>query len=251
MIILNERKEAEKIIESGNIGNKPSETLGLLARYYYSEGLSGKELYKKLNDFMQTNFPKYNPDAWKSAINSKVKKASKYSLVEISDISITQAEIEIIQSLGSLPLERLAFTLLCLAKFGNQRCENNNGWVCRSDKEIFKLANVSATVQKQAEMLNTLYRSGLIGFSMKITNTNLQVLYIHDDSDEALRVFDFRELGLEYMNYIGKHKYIRCNECGRLIKCVKNARTKYCKDCAAKVNIIKTYENRKKNSQKV
>lgn len=43
MIILNERTEAERIIETGNVGEKPSETLSLLARYYYNvEKLTGK-----------------------------------------------------------------------------------------------------------------------------------------------------------------------------------------------------------------
>lgn len=43
MIILNERAEAERIIETGNVGEKPSETLSLLARYYYNvEKLTGK-----------------------------------------------------------------------------------------------------------------------------------------------------------------------------------------------------------------
>ena len=44
MIILNERTEAERIIETGNVGEKPSETLSLLARYYYNvEKLTGKK----------------------------------------------------------------------------------------------------------------------------------------------------------------------------------------------------------------
>ena len=251
MIILNERKEAEKLIENGNVGSKPSETLGLLARYYHSEGFTGKELYHKLNEFMQANYPRYNADAWKDTIYSRIKKAEKYPLVEVSDIIITKSEINTIQNLKSLPLERLAFTLLCIAKFGNERNKANNGWICRSHKEIFKIANVPATIQTQAKMLNTLYQNGLIGFSMKITNTNVQVLFINDNSDEVLRISDFRELGLEYMNYIGKHKYIRCAECGRLIRCVKNARTKYCKDCAVCVNIKKTYKNKREKLQKV
>ena len=145
-----------------------------------------------------------------------------------------------IKNLKSPPLERLAFTLLCLAKFGDKRNINNNGWVCRSHDEIFKIAAVPATIKKQAAMLNSLYRAGLIGFSMKVTNTNIQVLYIQEESYMAIRVSDFRELGHEYMNYLGKHKYIRCAECGRLTKCKGNARTKYCKNCSVKVNIEQT-----------
>ena len=241
MIILNERAEAERIIETGNIGEKPSETLLLLARYYYNvEKLTGKKIYNKLNEFMQNNYPKYDPKLWEATLQNKVKKADKYPLTEINDVVITRAEMETIKNLKSPPLERLAFTLLCLAKFGDKRNMNNNGWVCRSHDEIFKIAAVPATIKKQAAMLNSLYQAGLIGFSMKVTNTNIQVLYIQEESYMAIRVSDFRELGHEYMNYLGKYKYIRCAECGRLTKCKGNARTKYCKNCSVKVNIEQT-----------
>lgn len=241
MIILNERTEAEKIIETGNVGQKPSETLSLLARYYFHiEGLTGKALYERLNDFMTKNYLQYDPNAWKLTLQNKVKKADKYPLTEIGDIVITRAEIETIRKLKSPPLERLAFTLLCLAKFGDRRNIKNNGWVCRSHNEIFKMAAVPATIQKQALMLNSLYRAGMINFSMKVTNTNIQVLFIEEESYMALRVSDFRELGHEYLNYLGKHKYIRCSECGRLTRCKGNSRTKYCNDCKTKVNIEQT-----------
>lgn len=233
MIILNEKKEAERIIACGDLGVKPSQTLALLARYFFwEEHLDGKDLFDRLDEFMRENYYKYKPDAWHETILGKVKKAGKYPLAEIDEVEITQGEIEIINSLKSLRLERLAFTLLCIAKYGNKRNQDNNGWVCRPHNEIFKLASVPVTTKEQAIMLNTLYNLGLIGYSKKITNINIQVLFISEKSHIAFSVSDFRELGNEYMNYMKKHKYIRCCECGRLIKSSPNGRTKYCRECA-------------------
>lgn len=108
MIILNERTEAERIIETGNVGEKPSETLSLLARYYYNvEKLTGKKLYNKLNEFMQNNYPKYDSKLWETALQNKVKKADKYPLTEINDVVITRAEMETIKILNLLLLKDL------------------------------------------------------------------------------------------------------------------------------------------------
>lgn len=246
MIILNEKAEAEKIIATGEFGDSLSDALSLIARYYYSKGLSSKNIYSELDKFMQENVPDYNPVLWKEMLDRKVKKAEKHPLTEIDNVVITKAEIETIRSLKSLRLERLAFTLLCIAKFGNRRNPDSNGWVCRHHKEIFKLAAVPATNMTQALMLNELYEAGMIGLSKKVTNTNIRVLYINDDSEVALAISDFRELGYEYMNYIGKNRYIRCAECGRLVP-MKTNNKKYCKNCAAEVQSAQKAEWQREN----
>lgn len=246
MIILNEKAEAERIIATGDLGDSVSDTLTLLARYYYCKGNSAKEIYSELNKFLNENVPDYNPVLWKDMLNKKVKKAGKHPLTDVNNVVITKAEMEKIRSLKSLRLERLAFTLLCIAKFCNQRNPNNNDWVCRQHKEIFKLAAIPVTNMTQALMLNELYEAGMIGLSKKVTNTNVRVLYIDENSKVALAISDFRELGYEYMNYIGKNRYIRCAECGRLVPAKSNNK-KYCKNCAAQVQAIQKAEWQKEN----
>lgn len=46
----------------------------------------------------------------------------------------------------------------------------------------------------------------------------MKVNFINNDSNVILKIKDFRELGYEYQNYIGDGKFIRCSECGRLVK---------------------------------
>ena len=105
MIILNEKAEAEKIIATGEFGDSLSDALSLIARYYYSKGLSAKNIYSELDKFMQENVPDYNPVLWKDMLDRKVKKAGKHPLTEIDNVVITKAEIETIRSLKSLRLE--------------------------------------------------------------------------------------------------------------------------------------------------
>ena len=42
-VILNEKEQAEKIIEKGEVGNKPTSTLFLLSKYYRQEEKLGEK----------------------------------------------------------------------------------------------------------------------------------------------------------------------------------------------------------------
>ena len=44
--------------------------------------------------------------------------ALKYEAVDIDQIPITTSELDIIESMNGVQIERLAFTLLCLASIG-------------------------------------------------------------------------------------------------------------------------------------
>lgn len=178
---------------------------------------------------MLDNYINYNPVKWSATIDRQVNKSDKYPLIKIDNIPITKNEIDTIQSIKNIRLERLAFVILCFAKFSNLRSENNNDWVNREIKEIFKLARLPVVISKQCLMLNDLKKLGLIEYSKKVDNVNINVQYIDNDSEILLRLTDFRELGYEYMLFKGE-KYIRCGECGILIK-QKNNRVKYCKGC--------------------
>lgn len=70
-----------------------------------------------LENFMLVSYPNFNPVKWQDTIERQVKKAKKYSLIEIDFIPITKNELDTIKSIKNKPQERLAFTLLCLAKF--------------------------------------------------------------------------------------------------------------------------------------
>lgn len=246
-IILNERQWAEDAIAKKSMGSKPSETIWRIARYYHSAGYKKKEIEGKLEDFLLMCDPSVNIVKWQGMIEYHARNASKYELIEIPEIRVTKREMESISSLNGVLLQRIMFTLLCLAKYGNKINPKNNGWVNRETREIFSMANVIVTVKRQSLLINDLWRAGMIGYSNIVDNVNVYVnIMDDDDTDVALTVSDFRNIGNQYMRYIGG-EYIACENCGIVIKRT-SPRQKYCKECAIDMNILNTIKNRKGGS---
>lgn len=231
-VILNEAKEAERIIEKGEVGNKPTSTLFLLGKYYrQKQSLDKEQTINKLNEFMKLNYKNYNPALWEETIEDISKKANKYSLREIDYIGITQSELDRISEINNVKYEKLLFTMLCYAKLYNTLSENNNGWVNADIKEIYRIARVTVKYKNDKFLyLNDLESMGLISFSSKNDNLNLQINFVDMDGEPVIQINDFRELGYEYLNHIGSGKFVRCNECGHLIKQNGN-NTHYCTFC--------------------
>ena len=250
-VVLNEKKQAEYIIGKGEVGNKPTSTLFLLAKYYrQKENLNKEQTFNKLNEFMEKNYKNYNSATWEDIIEDISKKANKYPLREIDYIEITKSEIDTIMNVCNIKYEKLVFTMLCYAKLYNKISDKNNGWVNTDIKELFRVARVSVKYRNDKFLyLNDLETAGLISFSNKNDNLNLRVTFIDDDSETILRVDDFRELGYEYLNHIGDGKFIRCKCCKMLVKKKSNndRSTKYCNNCAKEVQNKQKYEWDKKN----
>ena len=102
------------------------------------------------------------------------------------------------------------------------------------------MACINTTAFEKDVKFNKLKELGLIEYAKKVNNLNIQVLYIDDDSENKLFISDFRKLGYEWRLYKGE-KYIRCADCGILVKNT-NSKRRYCKECAKNQNKIKTLE---------
>ncbi len=80
-------------------------------------------------------------------------------------------------------------------------------------------------------MLNKLIGLGYIELPMKNDNLSIRVAIL-DETENELFIRDFRELGYEYLNYIGQN-FIRCAECGILTRGNKNGTKRYCTSCGS------------------
>ena len=204
--------------------------LSIYARYLYHEkGLRKINIIKELNYYMENNYPNYNPVDWAASLEKYANKSGKYSLCECDGIWITENELQTIEGIHDKVLERLAFTILCLAKFRNFRNPNNNNWVNYSNGEIYSLACINTSAFEKDIKFNKLRELGLIEYAKKVDNLSIQVLYIETESENKLFISDFRKLGYEWRLYKGE-KYTRCADCGILVRKTSN-RKKYCKDC--------------------
>lgn len=251
-VVLNEVKQAEHIIEKGEVGNKPTSTLFLLGKYYrVKENLDKEQTFNKLNEFMEHSYKNYNSALWEDIIEDICKKANKYSLREIDYIDITQEELDKISEIDNLKYQKLLFTMLCYAKLYNNISKNNNGWINADIKEIFRVARVSVKYRNDKFLyLNDLEKTGLISFSNKNDNLNIRVNFIDMNGIEVFSVSDFRDLGYEYLNYIGNGKFVRCSECKRIIRKTNN-KCLYCTKCAKKIKNIQNKKYYKEKFRKI
>jgi len=239
-IILNEKEYAEKVISSNRIMSKPQKTLIILSKYYYSIGYRKKKIQELLTNFMAQNYDRYccNKSQWDDTIDNISGKAGKYKLFESSGVSITKKEMKTIESIKNTQLEQIYFSLMCIAKLGNQRKENNNGWVNLDLKSVFELARVNAKRRERNFKINDLYVKNLIDFPKNITNTSIKVISINENSNEELFISDFRELGYEYLKYKGQN-FVRCENCGILTRGNKKNTKKYCSACSKYIKLNK------------
>lgn len=233
-IILNEKDYAQECLKNKTFNEKPFLTLSILAKYYYHcLGYRKKKITDLLIEFMSKYYPRYdcNKESWDNNIEKIASNVGKYSLFEIDGIWITKAELQVIENINNKVLERLAFTMLCLAKLSNIKNPKNNGWVNYDAKTIFSLARISSSVTNRYERLGQLYQLNLLELPKRNDNLSNRVTYINDDSDRVLFISDFRELGYEYLKYKGEN-FTHCRECDILMRNNKFGTKQYCNKCS-------------------
>lgn len=177
---------------------------------------------------------------WDAAIERAIKSAKKNELIILDHITITKAEMDKIDSLSGRQLKRLAFTLLCVAKFYREISESQGMWVNTPDKEIMKMANINTSIKRQCAMFAELRDAGLIRFSNRVDNTSVEVLFA-EDGEGVMEIHDYRNLGYQYLMFHGEDYFV-CEECGITERAAaktnnRGRRKKYCPNCAARVRM--------------
>lgn len=239
MIILNENEWAERQIEIHDLGKKPAETLQRVARFYIDSGYSLPDVRKKLDIFLKQCDPLISLPKWSDTLDNVVTRAKKRCAVNIDGIPITETEMQKIDDLPGKQLRRLAFTLLCLAKYWNVVNPDGDYWVNNKDSEIMNMANISTSLKRQSLLYWHLKEREMIKFSKKVDNTNVKVCFA-DDNIPILHITDFRNLGFQYLMYHGE-PYFECVNCGIVTKESnpdrRGRKQKYCKECAIKIRL--------------
>lgn len=235
-IVLNEHDWARDRIETRTLGSKPFETLTRVAKYYLDSDYSKKDAKRATEQFLLQCEPTASLPKWENTLEFAINRALKYDAIQIDGISITASEMEKIDALEGKQIKRLAFTLLCLAKYWNAVNPNCDSWVNNKDGDIMRMANVKTSIKRQSLMYHTLNELGMIQFSRRVDNTNVRVCFV-EDGDMVLTVTDFRNLGYQYLKYHGE-PYFECQNCGIVIKQNTSAgrKLKYCTECAAEVH---------------
>lgn len=245
-IVLNEHEWAEEMILSHSLGKKPFETLTRVARYYLDNGNDKKATRMLLDAFILQCDPSASVPKWSNTLDFALSRALKVKAVQVDNISITKSEMAKISALKGKQIKRLAFTLLCLSKYWDIANPNGDHWVNNRDSEIMSMANINTSIKRQSLMYHELKEAGLIQFSKKVDNTNVRVCF-SDNSETALKINDFRNLGYQYVMACGSDDYFVCENCGMVTK--RKAQQpdslkrigrpqKYCNGCAVKIKMM-------------
>lgn len=237
-IVLNEEEWAKEMIRNRSLGKKPVETLRRIARYYIDNNYSIGAVHKLLENFILQCDPSASIPKWSQSIDYAVSRAAKTPALKVDYISVSRSELDVINRLNGKQIKRLAFTLLCLAKYWDAVTNSTGHWVNNKDSEIMHMANINTSIKRQSIMYRMLNEQGLIHFSKKIDNTNVCVDFI-GGTDARLCITDYRNLGYQYMKYCGE-PFFECQNCGITTKhnnpqCGR--KQIYCKECAVEVAI--------------
>lgn len=233
-IVLNEYDWAERALKDKTLGKKPYETLSRVAKYYTYKNYTRKEVRRLLDEFLLQCEPTASLVTWSDTLDNAAKYAAKYPLIMIEEIIITKPEMEKIDALPGKQLRRLAFSLLCIAKYLYAVSPNTSYWVGTPDNEIMKMANINTSIKRQSSMFGQLKDAGMVRFSKQIDNLSVQVLFV-EEGETAVRITDFRNLGYQYMKYHGE-PYFECANCGLTTK-INSNRQKYCAQCYAEIHL--------------
>lgn len=254
--IMNELEYATDLMNGGKIKHGDTHALETLAKYCRYFDLDKTQTRQTLNSWYKERFPDRPKSQCYKEIERAIKIAAKYPLVAIDEINVTKPEIERILAIKSPPtredgrrglnaksLQKLAFTLLCFAKFELAK-GRSEPWVNIPYKDLFRISRVRVVNDLKIQYLKDLKDLGLIKHTMRASSFLLKVLFI-EDGDTALTVSDLNELGALFEQIYFGIRYLRCGYCGKIIK--RNGRRKYCTECAKKVNAQKALENMRRN----
>lgn len=240
-IVLNEYALAEQILLDGVDGSPNFETLCRVAKYFCANGMKRREIMQELEKFLLRCDPYASTVLWRQSLEKAANAGMRYKIIQIERIIITEPELKIIRSLKGIQLQRLAFTLLCVAHYMIIVRPETDGWVNVRESEIMKMANINTSKKRCNLMYGQLIDLGLLKPSKKISNLNVRVNFI-EEGDTALEITDMRNLGNQYMMYLGK-PFFSCKNCGLTVKVPEGAskgKMKYCPECATKIHIQQT-----------
>lgn len=256
--VMNELEYATDLLNGGKIECGDKHALSTLAKYCRYYDMSNTQAKQTLSSWYKERFPDCPKSQCDKSIVQAIKSAEKYPLIAVDEIIITKPEIERILSIespktregfngchgkNSKSLKKIAFTLLCFAKFELAK-GRDEPWVNIPYKDLFKIARVRVTNDLKTQYIKDLIDLGFVEPTMRASSYLLKVLFV-EDGDTAVAVDNLSETGALFEQvYLGK-KLIKCKNCGAIIK-QTTSNKKYCKKCAKIVDARKKLEKMRK-----
>ena len=221
MIIFDEKKYAEKILEEGFSRFMSLKDLIILSKYYSYLNNSSIQIKKNLIGFCKKYNPEFNNIIWDWKIDKAISSGKKYGLRFEQKVNISKKEIEFIKTLKNYKLEKILFVMIVVAKFF--RRNKNELYINANIGDIFNLAKIRADRTEKNQMIYKLNTAGYIkatlvgSFKIELDNIDNK-----NDNDDYIVVDDFDNIVSFYP--------VTCISCGIAI-INKSKRHDFCDNC--------------------
>lgn len=244
-LIVNEKEVCNKALETNKIDGKPMKTIRLIIKKFLSESKDKEYIVDKCLKLIKCNTIEggFNKSYWNKAVDSSIGTISKYknyNLININEINIYKEELNKIEELNDIKLEKLAFILLVYAKINNIINDNNDSRVNINLNSIFE----ESRVKKDKLQLHRLVKLEYILTNITCDSTTIRVKYLHEDNDIGIVVDNLKDKNAitYYLEYKYGKKYKTCKECGKRFELnSSNGKQIYCTVCS---KIIKSKNDR-------
>ncbi len=236
MVIFDELEHAEYVIENGyrSPGYVNFDNI-VMVKYWLYKGVGEsqirKMLYEKMIDYDQV----FNRNLLEYKINKAIKIGKRFELRTNIVVEITDKEIEQIDSLKDMRLQKMLFILLVVWKARDMPKR-----FMISNTDLMKLSGVKVQSDIFWDYIHQIKLSGLL--SMEVyKNKSYYVLHFDGGGKQVIKIEKFRNLMYHYFSVAEPEKYMKCEICGVMIKNITNR--KYCKKCWQEVRRIQNKDN--------
>ena len=252
-LIANETKYARRCLEQGYIDKtQPYKSIRTVVRYLNRVcGITDADtIYSSILSYLESVEKKVEVDI--DVIRTMLYEDNPYN--DLERIFISKKEMDTIMSMPyPYNWKKVLFVMLVQYKVKLQIYpEARNRRIEANLTTIMNDAHTTLSKEKKMEMLAKFEEDGLIEMPNGGKQAKYFYLYYIDDNPEEIAVVveDFFDFYLYYEQYVKGGRLVYCSECGKLVLDLNKFKpTMYCKKCAKKVNIQKTYERELKRKQ--
>jgi hypothetical protein len=186
---------------------------------------------------MTKNFKDFSEMTYQKSIDGCIKDVDKTPFKNIKSVRITKSELDNICLLDDIKKQKLAFVLLCTAKYRDQYNPNNCHKTDISATDLYKMARVVLPKEQRNVYLHFLIKDGLVEPHNNSKTKNKKLLFVSEDGNDEvvleLKEIDYHELAYVYVSWKNNGDgFTKCQKCGKTIKQSKTRPRKYCEECA-------------------
>ena len=259
-LIYNEVEVLDKLLNEGKCDIKKDLLINILIKYYYANGIENKlDIREKILETLYKIDSTATRNVWTGCTQGKIERIVSaikkgdvpLELFEVSDVDIYEEELNIIESSGQVRYKKFLFILLVWAKVYKKCCRT----VIKEEPSFLlkKSKCKSGNDDYRMDLLGELRELGFIEANYINDKCNIKINYLKEEGEVAFTVDDIENAIYYYLNWSGE-KWIKCQgeNCGKYFKIPKKIGKNpiYCKECARKMELMKTNERVKKYIKK-